>query len=608
MAVVAAGLLLATQSPLAIAVMLSAVLWSIGAWASARREEGPADPLHPYRRLLAREHLNRRLSFWLTMAVSLLALGFVDALGRWLARLMLGGGWSFGHVALWLGWAGAIVLALATTLRVAARVIVARTGVLASAGRSYLWALATLLHGALPALVALSFLSHSTYEVGEGYAQGVAVTAAAAVLSLLFGTLECVPLLYQSGAIATQAGRLSRTFLGATNTSRRVHPKGQDVTRPVIGDDVPFDRYRPDLAGGPLHLINCALNETFDVSSFRSSGDRRAENLAVGPAGMSVAQLWHALWRGDGTPVGALDPSGQEAPDPFLGRRGGPTRAEPLDLEDWMAISGTPSGAGQGRRSGPSPSRRPTLALARTGYWWDSGLDARDRIDTPIKGGLLSLVGAHLARLLRGQTLLLSELLGRFGGPWPRHWYLTNGGDFEGTGAYELLRRRLPFIIICDAGDDPEHRGSNLARLIRLARVDLGAEVTETETDIDTLGRQGVPSEVGNHLGSLADLLNPRHQPAHRHATLLCVRYPKAPPESLGDPWHARRHSWILYLKATYTGDEPADVRGYAASHPDFPDETTTDQIFDEPQWESYRRLGEHIGDRLFFPLMAALP
>jgi hypothetical protein len=81
---------------------------------------------------------------------------------------------------------------------------------------------------------------------------------------------------------------------------------------------------------------------------------------------------------------------------------------------------------------------------------------------------------------------------------------------------------------------------------------------------------------------------------------LLFVSYPGGPRHSFGDPWLGRRHTWLLYIKATITGDEPADVLNYAALHPDFPYETTLDQVFDEPQWESYRRLGEHIGDNLF--------
>ena len=55
------------------------------------------------------------------------------------------------------------------------------------------------------------------------------------------------------------------------------------------------------------------------------------------------------------------------------------------------------------------------------------------------------------------------------------------------------------------------------------------------------------------------------------------------------------RRSVMLFLKASVTGDEPEDVRHYHQSHPGFPHESTADQFFDEAQWESYRKLGEHI-------------
>jgi hypothetical protein len=53
----------------------------------------------------------------------------------------------------------------------------------------------------------------------------------------------------------------------------------------------------------------------------------------------------------------------------------------------------------------------------------------------------------------------------------------------------------------------------------------------------------------------------------------------------------------IVYVKASLTGHEPVDVLQYHAKHLDFPHETTADQFFDEAQWESYRRLGEFVGE-----------
>jgi len=55
----------------------------------------------------------------------------------------------------------------------------------------------------------------------------------------------------------------------------------------------------------------------------------------------------------------------------------------------------------------------------------------------------------------------------------------------------------------------------------------------------------------------------------------------------------------LLLVKPTLLGNEPTDIVQYAANHPSFPQEPTSDQFFDEAQWESYRKLGEHIGARL---------
>jgi hypothetical protein len=84
------------------------------------------------------------------------------------------------------------------------------------------------------------------------------------------------------------------------------------------------------------------------------------------------------------------------------------------------------------------------------------------------------------------------------------------------------------------------------------------------------------------------------------NAALLLVTYPRCPDGASENPWLGRRRTWLLYLNATLTGDEPADVRNYADCHPDFPNETILEQVLNEPQWESYRQLGEHIGQSLF--------
>ena len=84
-----------------------------------------------------------------------------------------------------------------------------------------------------------------------------------------------------------------------------------------------------------------------------------------------------------------------------------------------------------------------------------------------------------------------------------------------------------------------------------------------------------------------------------RHATIATVRYQASQSTAIGRP----ADSLLIYIKATLTNDEAADVRQYADEHPEFPHEPTIDQFFDEAQWESYRKLGEHIGTLLFAPM-----
>jgi hypothetical protein len=48
----------------------------------------------------------------------------------------------------------------------------------------------------------------------------------------------------------------------------------------------------------------------------------------------------------------------------------------------------------------------------------------------------------------------------------------------------------------------------------------------------------------------------------------------------------------LIYLKTTFFRELSADLYGYKKDHPQFPDEPTSDQFFDENQFEAYRELG----------------
>ena len=57
---------------------------------------------------------------------------------------------------------------------------------------------------------------------------------------------------------------------------------------------------------------------------------------------------------------------------------------------------------------------------------------------------------------------------------------------------------------------------------------------------------------------------------------------------------------YLLYVKLSLTGNEGEFIRRYRLDEPEFPHRTTLDQFFTEAQFEAYRSLGEHIGEKLF--------
>jgi hypothetical protein len=53
-------------------------------------------------------------------------------------------------------------------------------------------------------------------------------------------------------------------------------------------------------------------------------------------------------------------------------------------------------------------------------------------------------------------------------------------------------------------------------------------------------------------------------------------------------------------LKLSLTGNEGEFLRRFRLDEPAFPHHPTANQFFTETQFEAYRALGEHIGDKLF--------
>ena len=414
------------------------------------------------------------------------------------------------------------------------------------------------------------------------------------------------------------ASRIKRTYLGASNPERT---QGADSTAADVqivhpGDDLPHSKYRPEQHGGPLHLISVCVNETVDHASQREIRERKGLPMAIGSFGVSVGLRYFAQWSDtidepcwlkarrhfegidrDGAISPTLAPIRLDSdPNTFhpLGRRDDrPAVVQSLSLGDWIAVSGAAFSTGNGRATNPLLSLFMGLTNVRLGFWWDSGIKATERpgrFPANAWRRIKELPGA----IFRAQQLLLSEWRGRFDGPSHEFWNLSDGGHFETTAAYELIRRKVPFIICIDGTLDPGYSFDETANLVRLVRVDFGAEMKWVDPGkFGTKDYPAPPKHIAdrmdmNNVGTLDDIRGQGNAKAlaAKHAALACVTYG-------GDE---KPGTWMLLIKASLVGDESLDIRQYAGAHKAFPQDPTMDQVFDDEQWESYRKLGEKAG------------
>ena len=163
--------------------------------------------------------------------------------------------------------------------------------------------------------------------------------------------------------------------------------------------------------------------------------------------------------------------------------------------------------------------------------------------------------------------LMLREMLGIGLSEQDSRIHLADGGHFENLGLYELLRRRCRYIIVGDAGADPDCTLADLGQAVQRARADLGAEVDICADPLfhDNGEKGGGPE---------------RRQRAHLIGT---VTYADG---SRGE---------ILYLKALLRERLGADIYGYWRTNPDFPNQPTSNQFYGELQFDSYRELGRQL-------------
>ncbi|MGO4212761.1 hypothetical protein AB4043_18290 [Terriglobus sp. YAF25] len=390
--------------------------------------------------------------------------------------------------------------------------------------------------------------------------------------------------------------RLARCYAGASNPNRVPNRfTGFDVEdgRLRVKDLVPSSwvdlNGQPGAYQGPFPIFCTALNLT--TGRELAYQERKAASFAITPLYSGYSTGWT-----DGT-NDTLQYNG------FVPTIDHIKRGKGITVASTVAISGAAASPNMGFHSSKAMAFLMTVFNVRLGWW----------IRNPRRAGIPDYPRNGLAQLVKELWGVTNDTAG--------YVYLSDGGHFENMGLYELLRRRCRTVIVCDAEADGSLRFEGIGMAIRKVRVDFGIEIRIRSTvDYPTPGGEGStgsdkaplqekPNEneplqveiVEPPVDAVANLPPNQHQPSGAegllkfkhcpgnlfHALEADIYYPE---DKRGEPYGK-----LLYLKSTLTGDEPADILNYHRVHNAFPFDTTLDQFFTESQFESYRRLGEHI-------------
>lgn len=352
--------------------------------------------------------------------------------------------------------------------------------------------------------------------------------------------------------------RLARAYLGASNLDAKQSSEMNRQTDVRLHDDIQLRALSPkavELAADkrkgannqvysheasssrvrPLHLVCCAAN---DIGGDQLGNlSRGARSAVLSKFGFAIGNHWHAWEKEE-------------------------ERGETLGLGSAITASAAAFNSNMGSLSmtlGAGVTFLCTALNLRLGLWLPHPLTERD--------------GAP--KLLPG-WLFLKEMFGSTNSglrppppenprrPVAKYVHLSDGAHFENLALYELVRRHCRYIIVSDCGADPEVAFDDFGNALRRIREDFGVEI-----DID-----------------LSPLKPDAARISRQHLTVGTISY-----DPVGDQ---KDTGILLYLKPALTGDEPCDVTQYRTRNQDFPHESTGDQFYDEAQWESYRRLGEH--------------
>ncbi len=241
-----------------------------------------------------------------------------------------------------------------------------------------------------------------------------------------------------------------------------------------------------------------------------------------------------------------------------------------IKLSRAAAISGAAVGSGTGLYSFFAIAFITTLFNVRLGYWMLNPAYYDESKEKPNTRTARLLSRFFPYPLGEGRTFWPKYLLQELFGTTNEHSNLINLSDGAHTGdntsLAPLLKRKCRVIIASDAGDDADYFFASIANVIRQVYID---DRIKINIDLNAI----IPDETGY---------------SEQHAAVGEILYPN-------ENGAAPTKGWLIVIKPTLTGDEPAQLMTYYRQNrvSKFPHQSTGDQFFDDDQFEAYRTLGE---------------
>jgi hypothetical protein len=349
--------------------------------------------------------------------------------------------------------------------------------------------------------------------------------------------------------------RIVRCYLGATRWMKG-NRKPNEFTKFDFRDDLGLWRFQTESPGedplytakeeekkectpyrGPFPIINCSLNLAGSTDLALNTRHGASFTLTSLRCGSDRPRVGYA------PTINYAKDSGCDTEKIDGGFAAG------MLLGQGVAVSGAAVSSNMGYNTSPLVAFLLTMFNVRLGWWFPNPGQNK------WKSRGLNFSLKYLTQELFGMADDRSNYVN-----------VTDGGHFENLAIYELIRRRCKLIIACDAECDEAMQFGGLGKMIRLCQTDFGAVI---DLDVKSLR----PQANGYSLA---------------HCAVGVIKYCTG------------KIGYLIYLKASMTGDEDVSIAQYRSSHPAFPHQSTANQFYSEDQFESYRMLGLHMVRKSF--------